>query len=267
MSHTILRPITAALILSFLAAMPAHAASLLMSIGIRETGNPNNLLVGANGGSTGGIEWVNRDGQTLTTDGTWQRFVFTPLTDTLTAFAGATANAVLDEDWGVLEHVRIANVTDGATRFRVWIDDIDNTIQSSGPINFANFESATVGTEVVFQEPRFSGSTTGNLQLLPNASLVTNTMANTGAQSNQIDFEFLTDGPAPANWLRLTTFNTPNQPNPLVRLRESVAGAPAVATTISFWAKAIVIPEPASLLLAAVGVLPLTISGRRRSRS
>jgi hypothetical protein len=158
-------------------------------------------------------------------------------------------------------------VTDGATRFRVWIDDIDNTIQSSGPINFANFESATVGTEVVFQEPRFSGSTTGNLQLLPNASLVTNTMANTGAQSNQIDFEFLTDGPAPANWLRLTTFNTPNQPNPLVRLRESVAGAPAVATTISFWAKAIVIPEPASLLLAAVGVLPLTISGRRRSRS
>ena len=85
MSRTILRAVTAALILSLLAAMPANAASLLMSIGIRETGNPNNLLVGANGGSANGIEFVNRDGQTLNADGTWQRFVFTPLTDPLTA--------------------------------------------------------------------------------------------------------------------------------------------------------------------------------------
>jgi hypothetical protein len=245
--------------------MSANAASLLMSIGIRETGNPNNLLVGANGGSANGIEFVNRDGQTLVADGTWQRFAFTPLTDTLTAFAGTTANGILDDDWGVLEHIRIANVVDGATRFRVWIDDIDNTIQSSGPINFANFESATLGTEVVFQEPRLSGSTSALLQLLPNTSLVTNTMAHTGTQSNQIDFAFLTDGPAPANWLRLTTSNTPNQPNPLVRLRESVAGAPAVATTISFWAKAIVIPEPTSLLLAGLGLCLAALTGRRRS--
>jgi hypothetical protein len=263
MSLTLLRTITAALILSLLTALPAAAASLLMSIGIRETGNPNNLLVGANGGAANGIEFVNRDGQTLNADGTWQRFVFTPLTDPLTAFAGTTANAMLDDDWGVLEHVRIANVVDGATRFRVWIDDIDNTIQSSGPINFANFESATLGTEVVFQEPRFSGSTSALLQLQPNTSLVTNSMAHTGTQSNQIDFAFLTDGPAPANWLRLTTSNTPNQPNPLVRLRESVAGAPAVATTISFWAKAIVIPEPASLVLAA-GMLSMLLPGCRR---
>jgi hypothetical protein len=258
-----LRFITAALLLSLLAAAPMQAASLLVSIGIRETGNPNNLLVGANGGSANGIEFVNRDGQTLTADGTWQRFAFTPLTDPLTAFAGATANGILDDDWGVLEHIRFGNVTDGVTRYRVWIDDIDNTIQSSGPINFANFESATLGTEVVFQEPRFSGSTSALLQTLPNTSLVTNTMAHTGTQSNQIDFEFLTDGPAPANWLRLTTSNTPNQPNPLVRLRETVVGGPAVATTISFWAKAIVIPEPSSMLLAGI-VLCLAALARRR---
>lgn len=244
----------------------ASAASLLVSIGVRETGNPNNLLVGANGGSTGGIEWVNRDGQTLTADGTWQRFAFTPLTDTLTAFAGVTANGVLDDDWGVLEHIRLANVTDGATRFQVWIDDIDNTT-SVGPINFANFEAATVGTEVVFQEPRFSGSTSANLQTTPNTSLVTNTMAHSGTQSNQIDFEFLTDAPAPGNWLRLTTFNTPNQPNPLVRLRETVVGGAALPTTISFWAKAIVVPEPASCLLAAYGMLLAAVIGARRRPS
>src|SRR5688572_28256366 len=121
------RTVTAALFLSLLTAFPAKAASLLMSIGIRETGNPNNLLVGANGGSANGIEFVNRDGQTLVADGTWQRFAFTPLTDPLLGFAGTTANSMLDDDWGVLEHIRIANVVDGATRFRVWIDDIDNT--------------------------------------------------------------------------------------------------------------------------------------------
>jgi hypothetical protein len=253
-----------ACVLSFSAALPAPAASLLVSLGVRETGNPNNLLVGANGGSTGGIEFINRDGQTLTADGTWQRFVFTPLTDPLTAFAGTTANAMLDDDWGVLEHIRLANVADGATRFRVWIDDIDNTT-STGPINFANFEAAALGTESVFQEPRFSGSTSANLQTLPNASLVTNAMAHTGTQSNQVDFEFLTDGPAPANWVRLTTSNTANTPNPLVRLRESVAGAPPVATTISFWAKAIVVPEPASFLMATLGAMVLAATSRRRA--
>jgi hypothetical protein len=89
-------------------------------------------------------------------------------------------------------------------------------------------------------------------------------MAHNGTQSNQVDFEFLTDGPAPANWLRLTTSNTPNLPNPLVRLRETVVGGPTVATTISFWAKAIIIPEPSSLLIATLGLLSLSIASRRR---
>lgn len=263
MSSMLIKRFFAALLLASLTTVTVQAASLLVSIGVRETGNPNNLMVGDNGGSTGGIEWINRDGQTLTADGTWQRFSFTPLTDTLTAFAGATANGMLDDDWGVLEHIRLANVTDGATRYQVWIDDIDNTT-SVGPINFANFEAATVGTEVVFQEPRFSGSTSGNLQMLPNTSLVTNTMAHSGAQSNQVDFEFLTDNPAPANWLRLTTFNAPNQPNPLVRLRETVIGGPVLPTTISFWAKAIVVPEPATAALAAYGLLLAAGFGTRR---
>jgi hypothetical protein len=216
----------AALVAPLVAALPTQAASLLVSIGVRETGNPNNLLVGANGGSANGIEFINRDGQTLTADGTWQRFVFTPLTDPLTAFAGATANAMLDNDWGTLEH--------------------------------------TLGTESVFQEPRFSGSTTANLQMTPNTSLVTNSMAHTGTQSNQIDFEFLTDAPAPANWLRLTTSNTANTPNPLVRLRESVAGGAPLPTTISFWAKAIVIPEPSTILLLGCSLALLILDSRRR---
>lgn len=251
-----------------LSAVPADAASLKVSIGIRETGNPNNLAIGANGGSANGIEFVNRDGQTLTADGTWQQFTFTPLTDTLTAFAGATANSMLDDDWGVLEMIRLGNDADGFTQYRIWIDDITNTT-SAGAANFGDFEAATVGTEVIFQEPRFSGSTSANLQLTPNTSLVTASMAHTGLQSNQVDFNFVDDSPVsgtPSRWVRLTTFNTPNLPNPLVRLRESVVGGVPTATTISFWAKAVAIPEPTSLLLAVGGLLGLGLAPRRRSQ-
>jgi hypothetical protein len=249
-------------------AVPADAASLKVSIGIRETGNPNNQAIGTNGGSANGIEFVNRDGQTLTADGTWQQFTFTPLTDTLTAFAGTTANGMLDNDWGVLEMIRLGNDADGITQYRIWIDDITNAT-SAGAVNFGDFESATVGTEVIFQEPRFSGSTSANLQLTPNTSLVTSSMAHTGMQSNQVDFNFVDDSPVsgtPSRWVRLTTFNTPNLPNPLVRLRESVNGGVPTPTTISFWAKAIAIPEPASLLLVVGGLLALGLTPRRISR-
>jgi hypothetical protein len=254
------------LLVALLTSVSVHAGMLAISIGVRETGNPNNLAIGANGGSTGGIEFVNRDGQTLTADGTWQLFTFTPAVDTLTAFAGATANGVLDQDWGTFEHVRIGNAADGDTRFRLWIDDITNTT-SAGAVNFGDFESAAIGTEVIFQEPRFPGSTSANLKLTPNTSLVTSAMAHTGLQSNQVDFEFLDDSPVtgvPSRWVRLTTFNAPNQPNPLVRLRESVVGGPVLPTTITFWAKAVAIPEPATFVLIAWGMIGFGAVSRRR---
>jgi hypothetical protein len=254
-----------ALLLAMLT-LPADAASLLVSIGVRETGNPGGLPIGADGGASNGIEIVNLDGQTLTADGTWQQFTFTPLTDPLTAFAGATANNVLDQDWGTLEMIRLANVADGFTQYRVWIDDVTNTI-SSGLVDFGNFELFAVGSEVMFQEPRFSGTTFGHLELTPNTSLVTDAFANGGSRSNQIDFDFVDDVAGESRWVRLTTFNTPNQPNPLVRLREQVVvGGPFEPTTISFWARAIAIPEPGAAFLTGTGALALVFAARRRAR-
>jgi len=232
-----------------------QAASLKISIAIREN-NTAGTIFGDGGGSGGGIEWVNRDGQTLTADGAWQIFTFTPATDPLLAFAGATANSMLEpgHEYAVLEHVRILNDTGITSPIRMWIDDVTNTV-ASGPVT-QDFEAATLGTEVMFQEPGFSGSTSANL-LPASTTLVSDGTANSGLQSLQADFQFIDN--TPTRWIRLTTFGTPNQPNPRVRIIEPGGPAP----TISFYAKAVVIPEPASMVLVMMGAIAV-IGVRRR---
>ena len=54
-----------------------------------------------------------------------------------------------------------------------------------------------------------------------------------------MDFQFI-DNDA-TRWVRMTTFNATNIPNPLMHVRESVA-----EPTISFYAKGIVVPEPSA---------------------
>src|SRR5690606_33618670 len=101
-----LRTLTFALVGALLWSVVAEAATLQISLGIRETeaggGNTGGPIY-SNGGATGGIEFVNLDGQALTVGGGWQLFTFTPSVDTLTAFAGTTANSILEGEWGVLE--------------------------------------------------------------------------------------------------------------------------------------------------------------------
>jgi hypothetical protein len=223
------------------------ASEVKISIGIRETGNPNSLPIFGNGGATGGIEYVNRDGQTLLLNNTWQLFTFTPSTDTLLAFAGATANSILDTDWVTLEMIRILNSGGNTAPLRLWIDNISNTTTAYGSVT-EGFESFALGSEVIFQEPRFSGSTAAQLDLLPNASLVSDSAAFAGTQSDEINLKYI-DGNV-NNWVRLTTFNTPNLANPLLLAREPGAPAP----TISFYMKGILVPEPSSVTIGLLGL-------------
>lgn len=223
-------------------ALPA-SASLQISLGVRETaaGGGPEVPIGGNAGSAGGIEWINQDGQTVPFDGQWHLYTWEFGVDPVTPFAGGTANGILEGAYGSLEHLRFLNDTGVTDPITIWIDLVVNTI-APGPVTVQNFEGFAAGAEVMFQEPSFSGSTSGNV-LPGGTSLVDDTMAYEGIASYRVDWTFV-DGD-PTRWLRLTTFNTPNGPNPLIRFDQG--------SQVSMYVKAI--PEPASALLLVLGAL------------
>ncbi|MGI9455594.1 MAG: PEP-CTERM sorting domain-containing protein, partial [Aeoliella sp.] len=151
--------------------------------------------------------------------------------------------------------IRLLN-TDGITGpITLWVDDV-SVNEAAGP-TVEGFEGFVVGDEVIFQEPSFSGSTSGNLVAGSTAG-VTDDMAYTGGQSYRADLQFI-DADA-TRWLRYTTFQSANVPNPWIRTIEPGAPAP----TVTFWAKAIAIPEPSTMLLSLVGGIGLLAVRRIR---
>ena len=125
------------------AGMPAIALaadSWSISIGVRETGT--SAAIGADGGSTGGIEWVNLDGQSIIADGLWHPYTWNFGSDPVTNFSGG--NGVLSSATmkGTLENIRILNSggnAGGAINLRV--DDIVNTVGGT-PMTVTGFETS-----------------------------------------------------------------------------------------------------------------------------
>ncbi len=87
---------------------------------------------------------------------------------------------------------------------------------SAEPItSFEGFPPGENGV-TLFRQPTFSGSTDRFLARTPDLSVVTDERASDGAQSLLVSWQFLPGQTDP--WLRLTTFNAPNLPNPALDL-------------------------------------------------
>lgn len=240
-----------------LAVAPLAHAQLQISIGVRETdavGGPEGPI-GSDGGTSGGIEWINLDQQTLILDGTWQQFTFTFSTATINAFAGATANAILEGNYGVLEHIRIRNSGGLTHNINIWIDDINNSVSAAGAppqsVTFGSFEGFANASQVIFNEPGFSGSTASNL--MPGSIAgVDNSFSHSGSASYAASFQFVDS--LDTRWVRWSTFNADNIPNPLIRFDQN--------SVLTFWMMGV--PEPGTMCVLAAGALAGV--GRRRRK-
>lgn len=91
---------------------------------------------------------------------------------------------------------------------------------AQGQTVIEDFESAALDSRVMFQLPRFSGSTSGLLETKFNTGRVVtmptpiSSLANAGAKGFEAQFEFMWR--RTGRWCRLTTFNATSKPNPMV---------------------------------------------------
>lgn len=225
----------------------ASAVSVRVSIGVRETGTA--AAVGGNGGAIGPIEWIRLDQLSLPLDGQFHTFTFNFGSDPVAAFTG---NGVLNGTRGTLEHIRIRNFDGITVPIQLHIDNIRNTT-AAGVQMVSDFEGFAAGSEVTFQEPRFSSSTVDNLAISPNSAATTSATASEGTSSLGVNFRFV--DATPTRWLRLTTFDATNLPNPAIDF--------SPGNSLSIDIKGVAIPEPA----IATGLLGTALLAlRRRAR-
>ncbi len=195
--------------------------TFLLSVGVRETGQTEGP-VGADGGFSGGIEWVGPSatsngapqGIQITPGPTWQPITFDPTSDPILGFAGGSANGTIAGTWGTLEHFAIAVDSSSPNRsvgaYSIYIDNIQ-----SGSDLLTDFESFGTGsTDVLLRSPSFSGSTSSNLNPPPNVSQV----AGIGNPGKSLNCQFYFEDTSSNRWVRLTSFNVATLGNPLIRL-------------------------------------------------
>jgi len=121
--------------------------------------------------------------------------------------------------WAVLE--AIALVSDDASDngpFNIYIDDLAN-----GGTVFQDFEGFAAGTlaGAVFNQPNYSGTTSGYILATPDDATIVNEAAYSGARCQRVQWQFKSG--ALTEWMRFNTFNTTVMPNPLVNLDEDIS--------------------------------------------
>ncbi len=85
------------------------------------------------------------------------------------------------------------------------------------PVMLSHFEGYANNARVMFQYPRYSGSTPQNLEMEPNVAGVTDQVAPFGGSACcKVQWQFVESDPS--RWMRLTTHNSPYVPNPTIAL-------------------------------------------------
>ncbi len=207
----------------------AGNGDVLICIGIRETGDTGAL--GSEGSTSGEyeIEWVGAtgvvngapQGVAVSPSNSWQTLTFDP---TGTDIVGFTGDDEITATRGTLEHLAIAVDAASAERstglYELYVDNVVN-VEADGGSDFviADFESNTVGDEVLFQEPTYSGSTGGDMVSLPSASEVSDTEGNPG-QSELLVWFWLDS--TDQRWARIVTGGAGFTPSPIIDLTKPI---------------------------------------------
>jgi PKD repeat protein len=124
-------------------------------------------------------------------------------------------------DPGVFTVSLTAGNSSGSTT-QTKIDHI--TIPAPGgclPPQITGFEPFAVGSAAMFRQPRLSGTTQQHLAIAPNVAAVSQDVNGyDGVRTCKVQWAFVDT--TPQRWLRLTTNNTANLPNPAIDLHRSV---------------------------------------------
>lgn len=113
-------------------------------------------------------------------------------------------------------------VTAGAVNFTdLALDPVGGTSCSSAMLS--DFEGYTpdAGVRVMFRDPGYSGSTSGDIEETPDMGEVTDDVSPYGG-TNSYAAEWQWIDTDPQRWMRLTTSNAANVPNPTVDLRRPI---------------------------------------------
>ncbi|MEW6251135.1 MAG: hypothetical protein AB1716_10845 [Planctomycetota bacterium] len=204
---------------------------LLVCLGVRETNDTGPL--GTPGDPNGTIEWIGAtavlsgapQGKPLPVTAGWQTVTFDPNSDPILAFPNS-GNGVIETPRGVLEHLALAVKADAPARsagvYALYIDNVVNVGAGTGGADFviADFEAFAPGTEVLFNKPRYSGSTVHHMIWSPDISEVTDQYASGGQHSAFVSW-FYYDS-TQQRWTRLSTFGAANLWRPIIDLTKPI---------------------------------------------
>jgi hypothetical protein len=201
------------------------SGDILICIGIRETGDTGDL--GTPGSTSGSIEWIGAtealsgapQGVPISPSAEWQTLVFDPATSPITGFTG---NGEIDGTRGTLEHLAVAVDAMSPDRstgpYLLYVDNVVNVDAGRSDVVIADFEGFDLDSEVLFQEPTYSGSTGGDLSFPPSGSSTVGT-GNPG--QSQLLTWFWIDTTL-ERWARITTFGVAEIPNPIIDLTKPI---------------------------------------------